>query len=100
MAVKFELLGGRKYVATIKEPFFVTRDTGGSETLSDGAAERSPKAWDISEQGRVCGALASRSRAVSPSQGLCLSTASGLRDGDGDWCSIFSTVEQDQNAQA
>jgi len=44
MAVKFELLGGRKYVATIKELFFVTRDKGGSgdiigwggETIAEG----------------------------------------------------------------
>lgn len=33
MAIKFELLGGRKYVALIKEPFFVTRDKGGSGDL-------------------------------------------------------------------
>jgi hypothetical protein len=30
LSVKFELLGGRKYVATIAEPFFVTRGNTGS----------------------------------------------------------------------
>jgi hypothetical protein len=42
MAVKFKLLGGRKYIATIKYPFFITRDKGGT-------GGRSPRARDISD---------------------------------------------------